>query len=99
MENSLIYDITFRIPERKIVLKNDHYVLLSSTKSSDIPKYLIDNLVERGFLKINSYGGAIVTNECREFAETLVKPMRKANEHHPGKMIDYVEVPEPFGGA
>lgn len=98
MLNSLIFDITYRIPERRIVLRDTKYFLTSSETSFEIPNEMIEELISKGFLKKNVYGGVVVINECREFSDTLVKHMRKPNEHHPGKFIDYADVPEPYKG-
>lgn len=96
--DQIIYDITYRVPERKIVLSYGSYYIFSGTDSFELSHQTVYELLETGYVTKNVYGGLVVTNLAREHAETLVKHLKKPNPDHPGKQIDYCEVPEPYGG-
>lgn len=93
----IIYDTVKRFPERKIVLRKNIYYLVSGTDSFELSQETVSELLESGYVTKNVYGGLVVTNLAKEHAETLVKHLKKPNPDHPGKQIDYCEVPEPYG--
>lgn len=94
----IIYDIVYRVPERRIVLRNGSYYIFSGTDSFELSQETVSELLESGYVTKNVYGGLVVTNTAREYSESLVKHLKKPNPEHPGKQIDYCEVPEPYGG-
>jgi hypothetical protein len=93
----IVYDITYRVPERRIVLRNGSYYIFSGTDSFELSHQTVYELLESGYVTKNVHGGLVVTNTAREHAETLVKRLKKPNPDQPGKQIDYCEVPEPYG--
>lgn len=95
--NRIIYDIVYRVPERRIVLRNGSYYIVSGTDSFELSQETVYELLESGYVTKNSYGGLVVTNLAREYAESLVKHLKKPNPIHPKMQIDYCEVPEPYG--
>ena len=98
MLNQIIFDICCRIPERKIVYASGEYFLKSYSESFKLSPEIMPELFTNEFLKKNSYGGVVILAKAKELSETLVEHLRKPNPDHPGKMIDYCKVPEPFSG-
>jgi hypothetical protein len=93
----ILVDVTYRTPERRIVLRGTSYVLSCGSSSINIPQETIQELLESGHFFMNGYGGIVVSNSGKAYVETIVKHMRKPNPDQPGKQIDYCEVPEPYG--
>ena len=93
----IIYDIVYRVPERRIVFSYGSYYIFSGTDSFEISHQIVYELLELGYVTKNVYGGLVITNTAREYAESLVKRLKKTNPVHPKMQIDYCEVPEPYG--
>lgn len=93
----IIYDIVYRVPERRIVYSYGSYYIFSGTESFEISHQTVYELLELGYVTKNVYGGLVITNLAREYAESLVKRLKKPNPIHPKMQIDYCEVPEPYG--
>lgn len=93
----IIYDIVYRVPERRIVFSYGSYYIFSGTDSFEISHQIVYELLELGYVTKNVYGGLVITNTAREYAESLVKRLKKPNPIHPKMQIDYCEVPEPYG--
>ena len=95
--DKIIYDIVCRVPERRIVFSYGSYYIFSGTDSFEISHQIVYELLELGYVTKNVYGGLVITNTAREYAESLVKRLKKPNPIHPKMQIDYCEVPEPYG--
>ena len=94
--DSIIFDICYR--DFKIVFRETDYYLYSDRNKIDIPQEHVQELLEKGFVTKNKYGGLETTEAARTYSESLVERLRKPNPEHPGKMIDYCVLPEKYDG-
>lgn len=94
--DSLVFDTCYR--DFKIVLRKTDYYLYSEGNKIDIPHKHVQDLLEKGFVTKNKYGGLETTEAARTYSESLVERLRKPNPEHPNKMIDYCEFPEKYNG-
>lgn len=98
MFNSLLFDIARRNPISKIVFNGDFYYLLSNNIKYKIPENLIEELIEKGFVKKNSLNGLSVTDSAIEFSDTLIETKKTESKKHPGHFDNCSVVPEPLFG-
>ena len=98
MFNSLVYDISRRNPISKIVFNGNFYYLLSNNLKYKIPENLIEELIEKEFVKKNKQNGLTVTDSAIEFSDTLIKTKKIESKKRPGHFDEYSIVPEPFIG-
>ena len=100
MFNSLVFDIALRNPVKKLVLKGTNYFLYSGNGLGQISvsNELIEQLLEKQFVKKNSHGGLVVQSIATDFASTLVENCSKPNEHRHGGVISFVKTPPEFQG-
>jgi len=94
--DSIIFDICYR--DFKIVLRESDYYLYSDGNKIDILQEHIQELLEKGLVTKNKYGGLETTEAARTYSESLVERLRKPNPEHPNKMIDYCVLPEKYDG-
>jgi len=94
--DSLVFDTCYR--DFKIVLRETDYYLYSDGNKINIPQEHIQELLEKGFVTKNKYGGLETTEAARTYSESLKEHFRKPNPEHPGKMIDYFKMPEKYNG-
>lgn len=94
MFDSLVFDISMRVPQKKIVLRGDTYFADAYKLSSKT----VQKLIEEKYVEKNRNGGLIVLPKAYDHSETLVGKKKIESKKQPGHFFDCGVFPEEFLG-